>query len=150
MVCPPRHPPFLLPREGEETEEEREIPPPGSGGLITISPKAKPIKPNFAGLVPPQIHGDRGEQKPFASGAQRPTDSGSISGRHERREVFRTPGVALAGPRLEQGGGSGPKAVRKADRNEVERVSTRSPGWRCARRIGVSGEGKRRVAGFTF
>ena len=29
---PRGHPPFLLPRQGEETEEEREIPPPGVRG----------------------------------------------------------------------------------------------------------------------
>ena len=33
---------------------ERDSPARGQGGQITISPKAKPIKPIFAGLVPPQ------------------------------------------------------------------------------------------------
>ena len=37
-----------------------------------------------------RVYGDRDEKKTSAAGAQRPTYSGSISERHERREVFRT------------------------------------------------------------
>ena len=133
-VFPRDHPSFPLPREGEGTEGERGIPPPGVRGnnhalaACGDTAQSNPL-PNWS---PHMSYGDRGEQKPSEAGAQRPTNSGPIRGRHERREVFRTPGVTSARPRPAQGGGSGPKAVCVADRNVVERVSTRSPGWRCA------------------
>src|SRR4051794_27460655 len=50
--------------------------------------------------------------KTLLAGAKRPTNSGSISGRHERREVFRAAGVTIADPRPAPGGGKGPQAVR--------------------------------------
>src|SRR5208283_27013 len=65
---PPRHhPPFLLPRQGEETEEVREIPPPGGRGDHSRLPRSgHHRKSAVCRPYPPtvQILGGEGEQKP--------------------------------------------------------------------------------------
>ena len=132
-VFPGHHPPFLLPCEGEETEEEREISRLGSGRSIAVSPQSTPLKSFFAAYTPHGlVPGGECEQKPSMEGAKRRTDSGPMSGRHERREV-RAMGVTLAGPRPAQVGGKR-RGAPCAQRTAViaEPGSTRSPEWRCA------------------
>src|SRR5271157_1763846 len=57
-TLPRGHPPFLLPRQGEETEEEREIPPPGVRGDSLRSRRLRRhhSKESFAALTPPQFN----------------------------------------------------------------------------------------------
>lgn len=69
----PRHPLFLLPRQGEETEEVRENP------NITRPPWRPSDLPNLCRIHPPDDDGGESEQKPTGEGAQRPTPSGPIS-----------------------------------------------------------------------
>jgi hypothetical protein len=64
----------------------------------------------FAAFPPPNSHGGECEQKPSVAGAQRPTVSSPIRGRHERREVFRVAGVTPAGLRPAPAGGKGREA----------------------------------------
>jgi hypothetical protein len=89
VSAPPATP--RCPRRGKR--ERGEAPPPGEavGGRIDAPPQAAPLQPIFAGLVPPQSHGDRAEQTP--SRFRQRTDARS------GRNGANAPGVPVAGPR---------------------------------------------------
>jgi hypothetical protein len=133
LFSPRGHPPPPLRREGERTGGEREIPPPGDRGTDRDLAAGDTAQLTLCRTGPPVVaHWGPGRAKTLDGGsvANPPTAGRSaddMNGARNERRAWWSPVATFA-----QGGGSGPKAVRIADRNEVERVITRSPGWRCA------------------